>query len=77
MLSQEQLEDEVQVQMNLLPDVMNEDPITTTNHQNISQFLSGTEWLDVLKEQPLNPSLILCNFPGSKIVKPRSAVEST
>jgi len=52
-VSEQQVEREVQAQRNLLPDAMTEDRILTTNHRNISQFLSGTEWLAVLGQKPL------------------------
>lgn len=65
-LSEGQIEDEVEAQMNMLPDVMMEDHIITTNHRNINQFLSGTEWLDVLGMLPIQPIMDLVELPRIK-----------
>ena len=64
--SVEKLEDEVQAQMSLLPDVVMENWIITTNHQNINQCLSGTEWLDVLGNWSIQPVIDLVELPRIK-----------
>ena len=77
MLSEGQIEADIQAQMDMLPDVMMGDHIITTNHGNINQFLSGTEWLDILGTLPTQPIIKLVKLPGIKIEKPRSTLGTT
>ena len=60
------LEDEVQEQLNLLPDVISGDRIIITNPRNITQFLDGTEWLDILGQKPYRPVISLVELPKIK-----------